>query len=57
MLLEITCQNAEAADRVREAVEAVLNNGYRTGDIMSDGGKLVSCSQMGDLVVEAVRSG
>ncbi len=57
MLLEITCRNAEAADRVRRAVEAVLNDSYRTEDIMSDGGKLVSCSRMGDLVAEAVRSG
>lgn len=56
MLLEITCQNVEAADRIRNAVEDVLNEGYRTGDIMGDGGKLVSCSEMGDLVVKAVRS-
>ena len=57
MLLEITCKNVKAANRIRKAVEKVLEDGYRTGDIMDDGGKLVSCSQMGDLVVEAVRSG
>jgi 3-isopropylmalate dehydrogenase len=57
MLLEITCGDAESADRVRSAVEKVLNDGHRTGDIIGKGDRPISCSQMGDLVVEAVRGG
>ena len=57
MLLEITCRNPEGALRVRSAVEGVLLDGHRTSDILSEGETPVSCSEMGDLVVEAVRRG
>ncbi|UCF30676.1 MAG: 3-isopropylmalate dehydrogenase [bacterium] len=57
MLLEITCKDAESAGRVRSAVERVLNDGYRTADIIGEGEDPVPCSRMGDLVVEAVRRG
>ena len=36
------------------AVKKVLAQGYRTGDIRSEGCKLVSCSEMGDAVVAAL---
>jgi len=35
----------------------VLNAGWRTGDIMSDGKTLVGCKRMGELLVEAVSAG
>jgi len=54
MMLEITCGADKAAETVRKAVENVLEDGYRTGDIMSEGCSLVSCSAMGDLVAEGV---
>ena len=54
MMLETSFEMGEAAGSVRNAVEEVLGNGYRTGDIMSEGCKLVSCAAMGDLVAEAV---
>ncbi len=41
----------EAAD-IENAVSKVLDMGYRTGDIMSEGMKQVSGSEMGRLVVE-----
>ncbi len=41
----------EDANLVEAAVEGVLDAGLRTGDIMSDGKKLVSTTQMGEAVV------
>ena len=45
---------AKEADAIESAVNAVLDDGYRTGDIMQEGKKQVSCSQMGDLVAEKI---
>jgi len=50
MMLEISCQAPEAAASVRQAVNSVLKEGYRTGDIAEEGSKVVSCTEMGDLV-------
>ncbi len=36
------------------AVKQVLKEGYRTGDIMSDGCRKVGCSKMGDLLAEFI---
>ncbi len=47
--------NMEAeAKCIDDAVRKVLEEGYRTGDIMEDGKKMVSCSEMGDLVVQKI---
>jgi len=35
-------------------LQKVLKQGLRTADIMQDGGKLVSCSEMGSAVVAAL---
>ena len=43
------------AEAVETAVKEVLKEGYRTVDIMSEGCVQVSCSKMGDLLVERVR--
>jgi 3-isopropylmalate dehydrogenase len=45
---------AEAA-AVESAVEAALIAGYRTKDIMQEGGKLVGTKEMGDAIVEQIR--
>lgn len=37
---------------IETAVHKVLNDGYRTTDIMSSGKTCVSCSEMGDLVLQ-----
>ena len=42
------------ADAVETAVQKVLTEGYRTGDIMSDGCKLVGTKEMGDLIADAI---
>ena len=45
--------NAEA-DAIERAVEKVLADGVRTGDIMSEGCRKVSCSEMGDAIAAAI---
>jgi 3-isopropylmalate dehydrogenase len=45
--------NAEA-DAIERAVEKVLAYGVRTGDIMSEGCRKVSCSEMGDAIAAAI---
>lgn len=45
--------NAEA-DAIERAVEKVLADGVRTGDIMSEGCRKVSCSEMGDAIAAVI---
>lgn len=54
MLLRYSLDLDQEADAVEAAVKEVLRNGYRTGDIFSDGCKKVSTSEMGDLIAAAV---
>ena len=42
------------ADEIEAAVKKVLQAGYRTGDIMSEGCRLVSCTEMGDAIKAAL---
>ena len=46
----------EPAKRVENAVRKVLAEGYRTADIMQEGGKKIGTDTMGDAVVNAVRA-
>lgn len=50
MMLRYSFDMAAEADDIEQAVNAVLDEGYRTGDIFSEGTKKVGCSEMGDLV-------
>jgi len=50
MMLRHSFEQGGAADLIENAVEAVLNEGYRTADIQEPGGKLVRCEQMGRLI-------
>lgn len=52
MMLRYSFDMDQEADAIERAIEKVLKDGYRTIDIMSDGQTKVSCSQMGDLIVE-----
>ena len=54
MMLRYSFDMAKEADAVEEAVNKVLDGGFRTGDIMQDGCKKVTCSEMGDLVAERI---
>ena len=42
------------ADKIENAVSAVLDCGYRTADIMQEGKEKVTCSEMGDLIAERI---
>lgn len=50
MMLRYSFDLDKEADAIESAVKAVLSAGYRTVDIMSDGCKQVSTSEMGDLI-------
>jgi len=52
MMLKYSFDMGEAYDRIFTAIEKVLAEGYRTGDIMSDGMKKVNTSEMGNLIAE-----
>lgn len=52
MMLRYSLDLDQEADAVEAAVKKVLADGYRTGDIMSEGCTQVSTTQMGDLLVE-----
>ena len=54
MMLRYTFDLDKEAEAVEEAVRKVLAEGYRTGDIMSEGCTLVGCSKMGDLLAERI---
>ena len=43
------------ADEIEKAVKAVLADGYRTVDIMSDGMKKVGCKEMGQLIIDQIK--
>ena len=44
----------EEADAIESAVKKVLQDGFRTGDIMSEGCTRVGCTEMGDLLAERI---
>ncbi len=52
MLLRYSLNLDAEADAIEAAVQKVLEDGYRTVDIMSDGCQLVGCKEMGDAIVE-----
>ena len=52
MMLRFSFDMDKEADDIEAAVKKVLQDNYRTCDIVSEGTKLVSCSKMGDLIIE-----
>ena len=54
MMLRYSLDLDKEADAVEAAVQKVLTDGYRTGDIMSDGCKLVGTREMGNLIADAI---
>ncbi len=55
LLLRYSFGLGEEADAVEEAVTGVLEAGYRTKDIFTEGTKLVNTEEMGKSVVEVLR--
>lgn len=54
MMLRFSLDLSKEADAIEEAVQAVLKDGYRTGDIYSEGTKKVGCNEMGDLIAALI---
>ncbi len=54
MMLRYGLDEPTAAEKIEQAVFQVLDQGYRTGDIMSEGMTLLGCQQMGDALIEAL---
>ena len=54
MLVRYSLNDENRAKKIENAVQKVLEQGLRTGDIFEDGCKLVSCSEMGDAVLAAM---
>ncbi|WP_339670403.1 3-isopropylmalate dehydrogenase [Dasania marina] len=54
MMLRYSLAATAAADAIEAAVGKVLDQGYRTPDIYTEGTKLVSTSEMGDALVAAL---
>jgi 3-isopropylmalate dehydrogenase len=54
MMLRYSLNKAEQADRIEAAVKKVLEQGYRTGDILTPGCQQVGTVAMGDAVVAAL---
>lgn len=52
MMLRYALNQPEAADLIENSVLEVLEQGYRTGDIMSPGMKLVGCRAMGAALIQ-----
>ena len=55
MMLRYSFDMAEEADCIETAVSAVLDEGYRTGDIFSPGCTKVGCTEMGRLIIEKMK--
>ncbi len=55
MMLRDSFDLLDEAECIENAVAEVLNSGYRTADIMSDGGKLLGTREMGEKIVETLK--
>ena len=55
MMFTYSFDMPEVEKAIDEAVKAVLAKGYRTRDIYSEGTKLVSTEEMGDLIAEEIK--
>tara|TARA_Y100001970_G_C14239155_1_gene863795 strand:+ start:1959 stop:3077 length:1119 start_codon:yes stop_codon:yes gene_type:complete len=52
MMLEITLNLPQAALELNQAIESVLNEGYRTLDIASEGSIIISTTDMRDQIIQ-----
>ena len=63
MMLKYSFDMSKEADAIENAVAAVLEEGYRTGDILpsdpleAQACKKVGCAEMGKLIVEHLKGG
>ena len=56
MMLQYSFDCMEEAKVIEQAVNNVLDKGYRTADMMSEGMTLVGCKEMGKLIVSEIEN-
>ena len=54
MMLRYSLNQTDLAGKIEAAVNTVLDQGYRTGDIAAQGDTIIGTEEMGDLVVAAL---
>lgn len=54
MMFKYSFDMPDAANAIENAISRVLEQGYRTADLMEDGKQQVTTCEMGDLIVEAL---
>ena len=54
MMLRYSFRLAKEADAVESAVNTVLDEGFRTADIMQEGCTLIGCNEMGERIANAI---
>lgn len=57
MMLRYGLNQSHAADQIEQAVLQVLQQGDRTGDIMSEGMNYLGCRAMGDALIQVLKIG
>ena len=57
MMLRYGLNEPDAATEIETVVNRALDEGYRTGDIMSDGMKAVGCQEMGEVLLKLIADG
>ncbi|WHH57316.1 3-isopropylmalate dehydrogenase [Petroclostridium sp. X23] len=55
MMLRYSFNLTQEADVIEKAVSSVLDKGYRTGDIMSEGMQLAGTAAMGQLIIDEIQ--
>ena len=56
MMLRYSLNQTALAEKIESAINVVLDQGYRTGDIAAQGETTIGTEEMGDRVVEALSS-
>ena len=54
MMLKIGLNEIEAADDIEIAIDNVLSNGYRTSDLKKGNCKVLSCSEIGEKIIQEI---
>jgi len=54
MMLRIGLKEDESADCIEKAIDTVLNKGFRTADLDDGKCEILSCSQMGEKIIEEI---
>ena len=56
MMLKYSLKMGSLANKINKSVDNVLQSGYRTADIYEEGTKKVGCTEMGNLILEDLKT-